>query len=212
MEIRTYQGPGKPVIRMEGDTSTEGRVIEGYAIVFNVPSNVLCEGYGSFIETIDRGALTEEKLRQWDIRALLEHNAERLLARWRQGVGTLQLSLDATGLRYRFQAPDTVDGNTAVELIRRGDIIGSSFAYLCDERSVKWGKAEDGIPTRLVTDITYMEDISVVSRPAYDQTSVTCRFLTQLPADQDEQAKRKMQAQYIAEQRKETEKVTNFKL
>ena len=77
---------------------------------------------------------------------------------------------------------------------------------------MKWGKAEDGTPTRLVTDITYMEDISVVSRPAYDQTSVTCRFLQQLPADQDEEKKRKMQAQYIAEQRKEAEKVTNFKL
>lgn len=210
MEIRTNQGAGKPVIRMEGDTSTEGRVIEGYAIVFNVPSNVLCEGYGSFIETIDSGALTEEKLHQWDIRALLEHNAERLLARWRQGVGTLQLSLDATGLRYRFQAPDTVDGNTAVELIRRGDIIGSSFAYLADERSVKWGKAEDGTPTRLVTDITYMEDISVVSRPAYDQTSVTCRFLTQLPADQDEEKKRKMLEKYISEQREVAEKVINY--
>ena len=210
MEIRTNQGPGKPVIRMDGGTSTEGRVIEGYAIVFNAPSNVLCEGYGSFIETIDRGALTEEKLRQWDIRALLEHNAERLLARWRQGVGTLQLSIDATGLRYRFQAPDTVDGNTAVELIRRGDIIGSSFAYLADERSVKWGKAEDGTPTRLVTDITYMEDISVVSRPAYDQTSVTCRFLQQLTPDQEEEKKRKMLERYIHEQREEAEKVIHF--
>ena len=75
---------------------------------------------------------------------------------------------------------------------------------------MKWGKAEDGTPTRLVTDITYMEDISVVSRPAYDQTSVTCRFLKQLPADEDEQARRKMLAKYISEQREEAEKVINF--
>ena len=47
-------------------------------------------------------------------------------------------------------------------------------------------------------------------RPAYDQTSVTCRFLTQLPADQDEEKKRKMLEKYISEQREVAEKVINF--
>ena len=113
-------------------------------------------------------------------------------------------------LTTHSRSETVAEGKRFGEALRRGDIIGSSFAYLCDERSVKWGKAEDGTPTRLVTDITYMEDISVVSRPAYDQTSVTCRFLSQLPADQDEEKKRKMLEKYISEQREVAEKVINF--
>ena len=73
-EIRTITGIAKPVLREGAETSQEGRTIEGYAIVFNEPSNVLCDGYGTFIETISPTAINEEKLRQWDIRALLEHN------------------------------------------------------------------------------------------------------------------------------------------
>lgn len=176
-ELRTTQGENLRPMLTRSQDGTESRTIEGYAVVFGVESQILCDGFGVFIETIDRAALDEETLKTFDIRCLLEHNMNRLLARWRNGEGTLQLSLDDHGLKYRFEAPHTPDGDTAIELVRRGDIFGSSFAYLADENTVIWGKKDDGTPTRRVMKIRHMEDVSLVSKPAYLQTEVTSRGL-----------------------------------
>lgn len=205
----TTQAPTPATEPKDSDQGDASRIIRGYAIVWNVPSVVLCDNFGTFVETIDRHALTPEKLATFDIRALLEHNPERLLARWRAGTGTLKLSIDDHGLLYEFEAPRTPDGDTCLELVRRGDIIGSSFAYLCDEDSVIWGRADGGTPTRLVTSITYMEDVSIVSRPAYDQTSVTARDLIQRGFDPNDRKAAEM-AKYIASARREADVWSNL--
>lgn len=219
IELRTTQGAQCKPSLLRDANGNDSRTIEGYAIVFGVESQVLCDGYGYFIETIDRKALDETKLNTFDIRCLLEHNPERLLARWRNGEGSLQLSIDSHGLKYRFEAPNTPDGETALELVKRGDIFGSSFAYLADENSVVWGKKADGTPTRHVTNIRYMEDVSLVSRPAYMQTEVSCRELLERgykPVDdkpeqravgafENDEAKQR----YIAESRKEANDIFN---
>lgn len=209
IELRTTQGQQSRPILVRDAQGKESRVIEGYAIVFGAESQILCDGYGYFIETIDRAALDEVKLKSFDIRCLLEHNPERLLARWRNGEGTLELSIDSHGLKYRFEAPNTTDGDTALELVKRGDIFGSSFAYLADEDSVVWDKKPDGTPTRHVMNIRYMEDVSLVSRPAYMQTEVSCQDLEKrgykpMAAPQGAvSAKRtNTHAQYIQESRK----------
>ena len=88
-ELRTTQGENARPLLVRTADGTESRVIEGYAIVWGVESQILCEGFGVFIEIIDRGALTPETLATFDIRFLLEHNPNRLLARWREGNGTL---------------------------------------------------------------------------------------------------------------------------
>ena len=176
-ELRTTQGENARPLLVRSADGTESRVIEGYAIVWGVESQILCDGFGVFIEIIDRGALTHETLATFDIRCLLEHNPNRLLARWREGNGTLALTIDDHGLKYRFEAPNTPDGETALQLVKRGDIFGSSFAYLADENTVVWDKKPDGTPTRLVKKIRHMEDVSLVSKPAYLQTEVSCRSL-----------------------------------
>jgi phage prohead protease, HK97 family len=210
IEIRTVQdGNARPVLmREEGEE--QSRTIEGYAIVFDVESQVLCDGFGPFIETIDRGALDEATLRTFDIRCLLEHNPQRLLARYRQGTGSLQLTLDAHGLKYRFDAPHTADGDAALELVKRGDLFGCSFAYLADEETVQWGKKPDGTPTRRVMKITYMDDVSLVSKPAYLQTEVSSRNLQQrgyVPTDAAAEAEAEKQKAYIAKSRQEAAQV-----
>ncbi len=201
---QTTPTPTTAAEQKQGDQVDASRIIRGYAIVWDVPSVVLCDNFGTFIETIDRHALTAEKLKTFDIRALLEHNPERLLARWRAGTGTLRLTIDDHGLMYEFDAPHTADGDTCLELVRRSDIIGSSFAYLCDEDSVIWGRDPDGTPTRLVTDITYMEDVSIVSRPAYNQTSVTARDLVKRGYTPNDTRAAEM-AKYIASARREAD-------
>ena len=148
MEIRSYTELGAPKV---GD----GRIIEGYAVVFGQESRVLYdrEKQRAFVEVIEKGAITEELLRSCDVKALLDHNKQRLLARSNRGAGTLSLELDDYGLKYRFEAPSTPDGDFAVEMIKRGDIFGSSFAYALNEKD----------KTKVVDPAFYGTDVTVRS-------------------------------------------------
>ena len=122
-------------------------------------------------------------IRACDIKAVLEHDKRRLLARSRYGVGSLSLGIDNYGLGYKFSSPKTTDGDFAVEMIDRGDIYGSSFAYYVDDRDkskVTYSK-RDGIIIRTVHKIDYISDVSPVSDPAYFGTDVTVRSLNDIP-------------------------------
>lgn len=174
-EVRTFCGGAVPTLR-EAPDGGESRTIEGYAIVFGVESVLMVDWCDAFREVIEPGAVTEELLRGCDVKMLLWHNREKLLARWNKGEGTLRLSVDETGVKYSFEAPRTPDGETALELVRRGDLAGSSFAYWADERSgVTYEKRNDGTLLRRVAKIGAVYDTSIVSDPAYQQTSVTAR-------------------------------------
>lgn len=154
------------------------RTIEGYAVVFDKESRVMFDMQKKryFVEIIERGAVTEDDLKKWDIKALLEHDNHRLLAR--NSSGTLQLSIDDYGVKYRFEAPNTTEGEYALEMIRRRDISGSSFAYTADEKNdVSYTKRDDGILFRRVKRFNRMYDVSPVSDPAYFGTHVNVRSL-----------------------------------
>jgi HK97 family phage prohead protease len=128
---------------------------------------------------IEKGAITEELLRSCDVKALLDHNKQRLLARSNRGAGTLSLELDDYGLKYRFEAPSTPDGDFAVEMIKRGDIFGSSFAYALNEKDktkVSYSM-KDGLLLRTVHMIDRISDISPVVDPAFYGTDVTVRSM-----------------------------------
>lgn len=185
MEIRSFTELGAPKV-------VEGRIIEGYAIVFDQESKVIYDpklGL-SFIEIIERGAATEELINSCDIKAVLEHDGNRLLARCRYGIGTLSLSLDDYGLKYRFESPNTVDGDFAVVMIGRGDIFGSSFRYRANEKDkscVSYSR-KNGVLIRTVHKIAYIGDVSPVSDPAFFGTDVTVRSIEDFenPAQQDD--------------------------
>jgi HK97 family phage prohead protease len=174
MEIRSFsEERAMPTVVNE-------RTIEGYAVVFEKESRVMFDMQKKrfFVEVIKRGAVTEDDLKRWDIKALAEHNKSRLLARSFNGSGTLRLSVDDYGVKYRFDAPNTVEGDNAVEMIRRKDIFGSSFAYTADEKeNVNYRKKEDGILLREVRRLNRMYDVSVVTDPAYFGTDVNVRSL-----------------------------------
>lgn len=176
-EIRTQVG-GKyqPHIReMEGAESSS-RIIEGYAIVFGVESRLIADYWDNYREIIEPGAITIEDLAGMDIKMTLWHNREKLLARSNKGVGTLSLSVDDTGVKYEFEAPSTADGNTALELVKRGDLSGSSFTYWTDEQNnVRYSKTDEGILVRHVEKISMVMEMTIASDPAYNQTTVTSR-------------------------------------
>lgn len=167
-EVRSLEGE----IKMVGDD----RIVEGYAVVFNSRSNELWDfGEGSFVEVIERGAITPELVASSDVKALLYHNRERVLGRSNKGAGSLTLELDDHGLKYRFMAPRTADGDTAVELVKRGDISGSSFAFTVARGGSRMEEQADGTILRTITKINGLYDITLTPDPAYSDTSVAVR-------------------------------------
>lgn len=172
-------------------TAVEGRTISGYAIVFDVESRVLPSWDGEFIEVIERGAVTDELIARSDVKALFNHINSQLLARSVNGNGTLKLSIDQRGLKYEFEAPNTTLGNDVLELVKRGDLQGSSFAFTVDEENVKYTR-HGNIRKRTISALSGLYDVSVVVDPAYTQTSVDARSF---PADEEEKPEEQQEEQ-----------------
>lgn len=159
----------------------ESRHIEGYGSVFNSRSLDL----GGFQEIIAPGAF-DGVIERSDVKALLDHNAERgILARSRNGKGSLSLELDERGLKYSFDAPHTNLGDEVVEGLKRGDYSQSSFAFTVESES--WTKEEDGSYLRTINKIGKLYDVSIVANPAYTDTSVALRSLDAFKAQEETQ-------------------------
>ena len=175
-EIRSgIGGKWKPVLREAAEGGSESRTIEGYAIVFGVESRILSDYWDNYREIIEPGAITEERLKEMDIKMTMYHNREKILARSTNGEGTLKLTVDDVGVKYSFEAPNTVDGDTALELVKRGDLSGSSFMFWTDERNVSYERRSDDIMLRRVKTIGMIYDMTIAADPAYEQTTVAAR-------------------------------------
>jgi HK97 family phage prohead protease len=147
-------------------------VLTGYAAVYNRFSLPLREGGSAFREVIRPGAfdrvLTRKRGKQ-DVVALLNHDSNMILGR--TSSGTLELSSDEKGLRYTVTPPDTQVGRDVLELVRRRDLRGSSFAFAVDEKGQHWTGDDDGT-VREIREVSLLADVSVVLTPAYPAASV----------------------------------------
>lgn len=152
-----------------------GRTIEGYAIVFGEESRIMDDFGDAFVEVIDNGAVTMEMLNEQDIKMTMWHDREKLLARSNKGVGSLSYEVDSVGVKYRFDAPKTADGEAALELVRRGDIAGSSFVFRTRSENCSWSKNEQGIYVCHVKKIDEIFDFTLATDPAYLKTTATAR-------------------------------------
>lgn len=164
-----------PVEVRAGEDGKESRTITGYAMVFESESLDM-----GFTEVIRRGAITEELINNSDVIACWMHNPSWMLARSINGEGTLKLELDDTGLKYTFEAPNTSTGNDVLELIKRGDVKGSSFAFAVAPEGDEWIDRGDGNYIRYINHIAGLYDVSPVVNPAYEGTSVSARSKEQL--------------------------------
>lgn len=148
----------------------ESRTIEGYAIVFNSPS----EDLGGFIEIIERSAVDEDTLKRSDILVKLNHNSDKILARSKKGKGNLQLTIDDNGLYYRFEAPHTVYGEECLEQVRNGVIDSSSFCFTIAKGGERWERKGNTV-YRYISKIDKLYDVSPVYTPAYENTTCSKR-------------------------------------
>jgi hypothetical protein len=146
----------------------ESRLISGYAVVFNSPSEDL-----GFIETIAPEALDEAVLANSDVMALLDHDSNKVLARSNKGQGNLKLSIEEKGLYFEFDALNDFNGQSALEQIRSGIINRCSFAFTIAEGGDSWEyNQENDTYYRVIRKIDKLYDISLVYTPAYSDTHV----------------------------------------
>jgi HK97 family phage prohead protease len=152
------------------------RIVEGYAIVFNQQSRQLYDKASKkvFTEIIDPRAVTKTFLDDQDVKMLYNHSNDMLLARSTYGIGTLSYEIDEYGVKYRFEMPNTTVGNDVLELIRRGDVWGCSFAFSYAKDGVRDEK-RNGQNFRTVIQMASIDDFSIVVDPAYLGTYVTTR-------------------------------------
>ena len=130
-----------------------------------------------------------------DVFALLNHSEDRgVLARSKNGKGSLELSVDEKGLHYRFIRPDTAIGHELEENLRRGEIDQSSFAFSVEED--KWERRSDGSWDRRILKIGELFDVSPVYRAAYSATSVSLRGKEAAEKELEEQERRTLEAYY----------------
>lgn len=155
-EVRSHAAiVEKREFRME-EVEREGRTIRGYAAVYNSDS----EWMGGFYEQIERGAFDD--VMNDDTRAYFNHDESLLLGR--VSSGTLRIGTDARGLYYEVDLPNTSYANDLIELMKRGDVNQSSFAFLIDRD--RW-EERDGKTYRIIEKVSRLLDVSPVSQPAY---------------------------------------------
>lgn len=167
-----------PVTIEKRDEDENGNVIiEGYAAKFNSRTTI----GGWFQEEILPGAFDD--VLNDDVRCLFNHNPNYILARSVNGQGTMSLSVDETGLKYRFEVPDVSYAKDLAENIRLGNVSQSSFAFRAKE--VVWREINDELDLRQVVKIERLFDVSPVTYPAYQDTTVSQRSIDDYKEERD---------------------------
>lgn len=151
-------------------------VIRGMAAVFNSRSQNL----GGFVEVLEPGAFDDVMRQNPDVFA--KYNHERVIGRTTSG--TMRLSITERGLAYEIDPPKAAAD--VVELIERGDVTGSSFAFRVNPSDERWEKDNDGTMVRTIKKVSYLGDAGPVDTPAYlaTETYVSKRALEMAAAEE----------------------------
>jgi HK97 family phage prohead protease len=158
--------------------------LEGYAAVFNKWS----EDLGGFRERIKAGAF-RGALKDSDVRALFNHDRNYVLGR--STSGTLELKEDKKGLHISNTPPETQWAKDLMVSVNRGDISQMSFGFTVSED--EWKEDKEGRVTRTIHGIDRLYDVSIVTEPAYPDTTVALRSLEKVKAELEEKEKPKFQ-------------------
>lgn len=161
-EIETRAGP--PVEVRAADDGTV--VVEGYAAVFNQPTNI----GDVFSEVIAPGAFRSALARKDDVEFLINHGGLPIA---RSTAGNLTLTEDSHGLHMRavLDAADP-DVQRLVPKMRARMLDQMSFAFRALDQ--EWETPADGLDVRTIRDVMLF-DVSVVNRGAYPQTEIALR-------------------------------------
>ena len=169
-EIRAFD------FEIRADNNEEhGHFLTGQPIVYNERTDL-----GWYDEIIEDGALADTDLK--DVRFLVNHNVDMIpLARSRNNNAnsTMQMEvIPGRGMSIRVDL-DTENNSEARNLysaVERGDISGMSFMFIVD--GDRWEDIDSEHPTRSITSISRVMEVSAVTFPAYEATSISARGLS----------------------------------
>jgi HK97 family phage prohead protease len=168
-EIRTFNFE----IRAAQDED-HGHVLLGQPIVYEQKTNL-----GWYDEVISRGALDGTDLK--DVRFLVNHNTDMIpLARSRNNNANstmqMEVSDDGMSIRVDLDVDNNAEAKSLYSAVERGDLDGMSFMFIVG--ADKWEGLETEHPTRTITAFDRVLEVSAVTFPAYEQTSIQARGLS----------------------------------
>jgi HK97 family phage prohead protease len=146
--------------------------VAGHAAVYNAPSNPIPSRAGGFTEILAPGAFGKSDLR--DVKLLIEHRGLPLAD---TGSGTLSVTADERGLAFEGMLdPTDPDAARVIPKLSRGTLRHMSFAMYVASKGDKW-ESRGGTVYRTIHTISKVDDVSIVTRPAYNDTSAVLRSL-----------------------------------
>lgn len=170
-EVQKRYYSSRPEIRAasEEEAASAGHVA-GHAAVFDTPSLPLYDWWeGSFVEEVRKGAFAKT-IAEADIRFLINHDTNLVLAR--NTAGTLRLSEDEVGLAMDADVSPTSYGRDLIENLKLGNVSQMSimFSVVKDD----WAGTRDGLPLRVISEVKLYE-VSAVTFPAFEETDIGMR-------------------------------------
>lgn len=173
-------------VREPQEGQDESRMVVGRPIIFGVRSVNLTPWSETrkVYEILEPGCISEELLQRSDVILNINHSNKvtDVLGRCNNGKGTLNLGLRETYIEAECDLPNTNAANDTLELIRRGDISGMSFAFTDGgEENVTYENTREvtregkEVWLRRVRKVTGLYDVAIVTHPAYEMTSVATR-------------------------------------
>lgn len=190
-------------MKLEVREITDGEdemIVTGYASTFEEPYK-LFDGEGwEYWEVVDRGAFDETDMS--DVIFQYDHRG-RVFARTRNK--TLEVNPDDEGLFIQADLGGTAIGRELYEEIRKGYTDRMSFGFTVTGESEEREKDENGIVklTRRITQVGKLYDVSAVSIPANDGTSIGADAVTRSLADMSDGVIERMKAERLEEEKRE---------
>ena len=153
-----------------------GNHLTGQPIVYNERTNL-----GWYDEIIEDGALADTDLR--DVRFLVNHNTDMIpLARSRNNNTNSTMQLEVVpgagmNIRVDLDTENNAEAKSLYSAVSRGDLSGMSFMFTVDADA--WEDIESDHPTRRIRAISRVFEVSAVTFPAYEATSIQARGLSE---------------------------------
>ena len=166
MEIRTAENAEAP---------DERKIVRGYASTFNEPYTLYETDDWRFNEVVDARAFDNTDMS--DVIMQYDHEG-RVFARMSNE--TLKVTPDERGLLIEADLGGTELGRQLFEEIRGGYTNKMSFGFTVDGEDILDTRDADGkdLTVRTITSVRKLYDVSAVSLPANDATSISVRSLT----------------------------------
>ena len=201
-ENREYRNLTVEARAIEGQ-GDEKRIVTGYASTFDEPY-VLYDGDGwKYLEVVDRGAFDETDMS--DVIMQYDHRG-RVFARTRNN--TLTVNPDDKGLFIEADLGGTEIGRELYEEIRGGYTDRMSFGFTVNGEYEESQKTDEGVRIyiRHITSVQKLYDVSAVSLPANDGTSIEADATTRSIGNLTDGVIERIQAERLEEQRIELER------